>query len=116
LIPPLVTAAHKPAPWLTSVFRRVGLPEAAEEPSFDEQAIWSSEIYPSRVKVRVELALAPEQGFRCWRCARSSRSSEGGQQVPGRPHGRAHVRLVMTIAQPSAARILRTLWSSMHLL
>jgi hypothetical protein len=67
LIPPLVTPADKPAPWLTSVFRRVGLLEAAEEPFFGEQAIWSSQVYPSRVKVRVELALAPEQGFRCWR-------------------------------------------------
>jgi hypothetical protein len=54
LIPPLVTAAHKPAPWLTSVFRRAGLLEAAEEPAvLRRQAIWSSQVYPSYVKVRV---------------------------------------------------------------
>jgi hypothetical protein len=48
--------------YLTRVSRWVGLLEVTSEPFFDEEPIWSSKVYPSRIGVRVELALAPEQG------------------------------------------------------
>jgi hypothetical protein len=32
------------------------------EPFVDEEPIWSSQVYPSRVRVRAEVTLAPEQG------------------------------------------------------
>jgi predicted RNA-binding protein len=48
--------------YLTRVSRWVGLLEVVGEPYFDEQPIWSSQTYPSRVSVRVLLALPPEQG------------------------------------------------------
>jgi hypothetical protein len=48
--------------YLTRVSRWVGLLEVVGEPFFDEKPIWSSQAYPSRVPVRVVLALPPEQG------------------------------------------------------
>jgi hypothetical protein len=48
--------------YLTRVSRWVGLLEAVGEPFFDEQPIWSSAVYPSRVGVRTILALPPEHG------------------------------------------------------
>jgi len=48
--------------YLTRVSRWVGLLEVVSEPFFDEEPIWSSQIYPSRVEVRVALALSPENG------------------------------------------------------
>jgi len=48
--------------YLTRVSRWVGLLEVTGEPFFDEEPIWSSQAYPSRVRVRAAVALAPEQG------------------------------------------------------
>ena len=47
---------------LTRVSRWVGLLEVAGEPFCDEEPIWSSAVYPSRVPVRAVLQLAPEHG------------------------------------------------------
>ena len=43
--------------YLTRVSRWVGLLEVTSEPFFDEEPIWSSKVYPSRIGVRVELVL-----------------------------------------------------------
>lgn len=43
--------------YLTRVSRWVGLLEVVSKPFFDEEPIWSSQVYPSRVEVRVVLAL-----------------------------------------------------------
>ena len=48
--------------YLTRVSRWVGLLEIVGEPFYDEEPIWSLQAYPSRVPVRVVLALPPEQG------------------------------------------------------
>ena len=48
--------------YLTRVSRWVGLLEVAGEPFYDEEPIWSSSVYPSRVLVRAVLQLAPEHG------------------------------------------------------
>ena len=48
--------------YLTRVSRWVGVLEVVGEPFFDEKPIWSSQVYPSRVPVRVVLALSPERG------------------------------------------------------
>ena len=48
--------------YVTRVSRWVGLLEVIGEPFFDEEPIWSSQVYPSRVRVRAAVALAPEQG------------------------------------------------------
>ena len=48
--------------YLTRVSRWVGLLEVVGEPFFDGEPIWSAQVYPSRVPVRVALALAPEHG------------------------------------------------------
>jgi hypothetical protein len=49
--------------YLTRVSRFVALLEVVGEPFFDTQAIWSSRIFPSRIPVRIVLALEPEQGI-----------------------------------------------------
>ncbi|MGO9914175.1 MAG: hypothetical protein ACLQIB_05595 [Isosphaeraceae bacterium] len=49
--------------YVTRVSRFVGLLEAVGEPFFDRRAIWSSAVFPSRVPVRIVLALEPEQGI-----------------------------------------------------
>ena len=36
--------------------------EVVDKPFFDKEPIWSSDVYPSRVRVRVILALSPEHG------------------------------------------------------
>jgi hypothetical protein len=48
--------------YLTRVSRWVGLLEVLGEPYFDEEPIWSSSVYPSRVPVRPVIQLAPEHG------------------------------------------------------
>ena len=48
--------------YLTRLSRWVGLLEVVGESFVDEEPIWSSRVYPSRVGVRVVLALAPEHG------------------------------------------------------
>ncbi len=48
--------------YLTRLSRWVGLLEAVGEPFFDQEPIWSSQVFPARVGVRVVLALAPEHG------------------------------------------------------
>ena len=48
--------------YLTRVSRWVGLLEVTGEPFYDEEPIWSSSVYPSRVPVRAVLQLAPEYG------------------------------------------------------
>jgi predicted RNA-binding protein len=48
--------------YLTRVSRWVGLLEVTGEPFFDEEPIWSSQAYPSRVRVRAVVALPPEHG------------------------------------------------------
>jgi hypothetical protein len=48
--------------YLTRVSRWVGLLEVVGQPFFDEEPIWSAQVYPSRVPVRMVLALPPEQG------------------------------------------------------
>jgi hypothetical protein len=48
--------------YLTRVSRWVGLLEVVSEPFFDEEPIWSSQVFPSRVRVQVLLTLAPEHG------------------------------------------------------
>ena len=48
--------------YLTRVSRWVGVLEVTAEPFFDEAPIWSSQVFPSRVRVRVVLALRPEHG------------------------------------------------------
>jgi hypothetical protein len=48
--------------YLTRVSRWVGVLEVTGEPFFDEAPIWSSRVFPSRVNVRVVLALGPEHG------------------------------------------------------
>ena len=44
------------------VAAQVGLLEVVGKPFFDQEPIWSSPIYSSRVRVRVVLALKPEHG------------------------------------------------------
>jgi hypothetical protein len=48
--------------YLTRVSRWVGLLEVVGEPYFDQEPIWSSAVYSSRVPVRAVLLLAPEYG------------------------------------------------------
>lgn len=48
--------------YLTRISRFVGLLEVVDKPFFNKEPIWSSEVYPSRVRVRVILALSPEHG------------------------------------------------------
>jgi hypothetical protein len=48
--------------YLTRVSRWVGLLEVASEPFVDDKPIWSSRLYPSRVRVRMVLTLRPENG------------------------------------------------------
>ena len=48
--------------YLTRVSRWVGVLEVTGEPFFDEAPIWSSQVFPSRVSVRVVLAVRPEHG------------------------------------------------------
>jgi len=48
--------------YLTGASRWVGLLEAVSELYSDEEPIWSSGVFPCRVKVRMILALAPEHG------------------------------------------------------
>jgi hypothetical protein len=48
--------------YLTRVSRWVGLLEVAGEPYSDEERIWASAVYPSRVPVRAVLELDPEHG------------------------------------------------------
>jgi hypothetical protein len=48
--------------YLTRVSRWVGLLEVVGEPYFDEERIWTSAVYPSRVPVRAVLQLTPEHG------------------------------------------------------
>lgn len=48
--------------YLTGASRWVGLLEVTSEPVYDETPIWKSDVFPSRVGVRVVLALPPEQG------------------------------------------------------
>jgi hypothetical protein len=48
--------------YLTGASRWVGLLEVTSEPVYDEAPIWKSDVFPSRVGVRVVLALPPEQG------------------------------------------------------
>jgi hypothetical protein len=57
--------------YLTRLSRRVGLLEIAAEPFFDEEPIGSSQVFPSRVSVKVLLALAQSMAFQCWICARN---------------------------------------------
>jgi hypothetical protein len=49
--------------YLIRVSKFVGLLEAVGEPFLDEQVIWHSGEYPSRVPVRMILALDPKQGI-----------------------------------------------------
>jgi hypothetical protein len=46
--------------YLMRVSRFVGLLEVTGEPFFDEEMIWSSRLFPSRVPVRMILELEPE--------------------------------------------------------
>jgi hypothetical protein len=48
--------------YLTRVSRWVGLLEVVSEPFFDEEPIWSAQVYPRRVKVRAVLTLGPKYG------------------------------------------------------
>jgi len=48
--------------YLTRVSRWVGVLEVTGKPFFDEEPIWSSSVYPSRVPVRAVLQLSPEHG------------------------------------------------------
>jgi hypothetical protein len=48
--------------YITRVSRWVGLLEVVGEPFIDEEPIWSSQVYPSRVPVQVVLTLPLEQG------------------------------------------------------
>lgn len=48
--------------YLTRVSRWVGLLEVMGGPFLDEEPIWSSDVFPSRVKVRAVLMLSPETG------------------------------------------------------
>jgi hypothetical protein len=48
--------------YLTRVSRWVGVLEVTGEPFFDEEPIWSSRVFPSRVSVRAILTLRPEHG------------------------------------------------------
>lgn len=48
--------------YLTGASRWVGLLEVVGEPFLDEEPIWNSQVYPSRIPVRVEVALVPERG------------------------------------------------------
>jgi hypothetical protein len=48
--------------YLTRVSRWVGVLEVVGEPFYDQERIWSSAVYPSRVPVRPVLQLAPEHG------------------------------------------------------
>ena len=49
--------------YLTRVSRWVGLLEATGESFYDEEQIWKSQVFPSRVKVRPIVTLTPEQGI-----------------------------------------------------
>src|SRR5262249_37526104 len=48
--------------YLTRVSRWVGVLEVTGEPLFDGAPIWSSRVFPNRVRVRVVLAVRPEHG------------------------------------------------------
>jgi hypothetical protein len=48
--------------YLTGVSRWVGLLEVTSEPFFSEEPIWSSRVFPSRVRVHVILSVPPEHG------------------------------------------------------
>jgi hypothetical protein len=48
--------------YLTRISRWVGVLEVVGQPFVDEQPIWTSAVYPSRVPVRTVLTLAPEHG------------------------------------------------------
>jgi len=48
--------------YLTRVSRWVGVLEVTGEPLFDGAPIWSSGVFPNRVRVRVVLAVRPELG------------------------------------------------------
>ena len=48
--------------YLTRVSRWIGLLEVVGEPYYDEEKIWTSAVYPSRVPVRAVLQLTPEHG------------------------------------------------------
>jgi hypothetical protein len=48
--------------YLTRVSRFVGLLEVVDKPFLDKEPIWSSQVYPSRVRVQVIVALSPEHG------------------------------------------------------
>jgi predicted RNA-binding protein len=49
--------------YLTQASRWVGHLEAVGEPFQDEEPIWKSQVFPSRVRVRLVVALSPEQGI-----------------------------------------------------
>lgn len=57
--------------YLTRVSRWVGVLEVTGEPFVDQGPIWSSQVYPSRLPVRVVLALPQSTACQCWRCATS---------------------------------------------
>jgi hypothetical protein len=48
--------------YLTRLSRWVGLLEVMSEPFFDEEPIWSAQVYPWRLKVRALLTLEPKYG------------------------------------------------------
>jgi hypothetical protein len=48
--------------YLTRVSRWVGVLEVTGAPFTDHEPVWTSQVYPSRLPVRVVLALPPEQG------------------------------------------------------
>ena len=48
--------------YLTRASRWIGLLEVVGEPFIDEEPIWSSQVFPSRVPVKVVMALAPQDG------------------------------------------------------
>jgi hypothetical protein len=48
--------------YLTRVSRWVGVLQVTGEPFFDETPIWASKVFPARVRVKVVIALPPEQG------------------------------------------------------
>ena len=49
--------------YLTKVSKWIGALEVVDEPFFDDRPIWSKQVYPSRVRVRVLVALSPERGI-----------------------------------------------------
>jgi hypothetical protein len=48
--------------YLTRASRWVGLLEVLGEPFFDQEPIWSAQVFPCRVKVKALLTLTPEHG------------------------------------------------------